>query len=319
MFMVSGCGTIKSLFHHTPTETVVTSPDSKTLWHFRYQYVRIEPQGACPGLTVPPNSQPAQISSEELYSALAALNIIAPESPDPQPLFNPTELDRIAGLIAAGLAKCSAHEDVTFTILGAHKGDSGYQNVVTAGRIFLIKNQLNLILGTIHKPVNDFDAGTHGGATDYRRVSFPNGARCKAATPPYRILVSPPAIQLHDQGGIQRQDWVTMDLSLLSRLPPQTTPEGRQKYAFPQEASAPATQPTAPTATATAPGGQPHETTPPVTTMTSGQQAPPQMKAARADVRTLEERLELLKHLHDQNLITDQDYKAKKKELLNEL
>jgi aspartate/methionine/tyrosine aminotransferase len=49
------------------------------------------------------------------------------------------------------------------------------------------------------------------------------------------------------------------------------------------------------------------------------QNAPARPTAAPASAHTLEERLEILKRLHDKNIITDEEYKEKKKELLNEL
>jgi Short C-terminal domain len=315
MFMISGCGMTKSLFHRQSSEKVTKYPGDKTLWHFRYQYVRIESKDACPGGTDTPNSHPAQLSPDTLNSALASLRIIAPHSEGPIPLFNAAELNQIVGPVSAGFSRCSANEDVTFAVLGAHRDHFGYQNVVTAGRLFLVKNQLNLILGSVHRPTND-----NGGPSDYRSVSFPQGSRCSAVDFPFTILVSPPAIQLHDQAGAPRKDWVVMDLSKLPELEPSSAPEGPIGVSPRQTFTEPDQQPYGPASTATsAPAAQPEAP--------HGQQAPPSRMhtaparpdAAPVNAHTLEERLEMLKRLHDKNIITDEDYKEKKKELLNEL
>lgn len=261
-----------------------TPRDVIVLWSANDQWVKIEPQDDA---AAPPNDHPAQLASEAISNALAALRIrIVDEDTAAEAqrsVFTAEELRNLAPRIASGLAKAGPRQDVTFSTIGSHPRAAGglvKDPGVNAGRVFYDDGKINVIFGELQSGYRK--RSVYGQRTEDfapRR----QGSRTKAAEHEW-ALAARPGVELHSNAGGVRNDWVEIDsaavasgAAAVSQAPPAATPPA-----------------------ATAAG--------------SGEGA----AAAKSGV-DLEQRLKTLKELRDKNLISEEVYRAKMQELLSEL
>jgi hypothetical protein len=143
---------------------------------------------------------------------------------------------------------------------------------------------LNIIFGKLIA-----DMGEH---TDYRLAPLIPGSRTRPVSHKW-ILEEQPDVKFYADGGMLRGDWLVMDLANMAAYDAMGTRPGKTGNAAVDEAAAPGK------------GSVFYE---------NRQDAP----AARP-AKTLEERMTILNDLKNKKLITEEEYKAKKASLLNEL
>lgn len=261
-----------------------TPRDVSVLWSANDQWVKIEPQDDA---AAPPNEHPAQLASETISNALAALRIrIVDEDTAAEAqrsVFTAEELRNLVPRIASGLAKAGPRQDVTFSTIGSHPRAAGglvKDPGVNAGRLFYDDGKINVIFGELQSGYRK--RMVYGQRTEDftpRR----QGSRTKAAENEW-ALAARPGVELHSNAGGVRNDWVEIDsaavasgAAAVSQAPPAAT---------------------SPAATAAGSGEGP-------ATTKSGVD--------------LEQRLKTLKELRDKNLISEEAYRTKMHELLSEL
>jgi hypothetical protein len=260
---------------HSPS-TEAKNESAKTVWQFRYQYVRLEPQDICSKEPAEPNDHPVTLSADDLRMALASLKFFSPHADRPVAVFSREELDTLVPPMVKAFRQAHPDEDVTLAIEGTHPGGIGYRIGMTTARLFYRNGKLNLIIGCLHAAVNDYDSPLHVENTDRRLKPFPEAYRCHASALKVSWAPSTPGLRLHDQDGGPRNDWLVLSLG----QKPAATPAQETPAAVPN------------------------------------QKAPPMNKL---DDRNIVHRLQILKQLRDQDLITDQEFKAKKQQILQGL
>jgi hypothetical protein len=305
LILSAGC----SIFKSSPDASPVDA--ERTIWHSRESNVRIVKQDGTSGKTFLQNDQPIKLDSGQIRTALAALEVRLPGSDKTIPVFTGSELDTLCPKLSEGLALAGSDQDVTFVIVGLRKALYGLakQRKVTTGRVFYREGKLNIIFG---KMVEDL---VKGGSTleydyqaqnDYRLNPLIPGSRSKSVKHSW-ILDENPDMQFYAEGGMYRTDWVMLDLASMAAhealgikpaKPVGTVSEApanvHERAVVPQESRkvvSPAYQP-------------------PVIT-----QVPQSGKANK----TIEERLQILNDLKNKKLITDEEYKKKRAEILNDL
>lgn len=261
-----------------------TPRDVSVLWSANDQWVKIEPQDDA---AAPPNEHPAQLASEAINNALAALRIrIVDEDTAAEAqrsVFTAEELRNLVPRIASGLAKAGPRQDVTFSTIGSHPRAAGglvKDPGVNAGRVFYDDGKINVIFGELQSGYRK--RMVYGQRTEDftpRR----QGSRTQAAENEW-ALAARPGVELHSNAGGVRNDWVEIDSAAV--------------------ASGAATVSQAP----------PAATSPAATAAVSGEG--PATTKSGVD---LEQRLKTLKELRDKNLISEEAYRAKMQELLSEL
>jgi hypothetical protein len=258
--------------------------DVIVLWSANDQWVKIEPQDDA---AAPPNDHPAQLASEAVSNALAALRIrIVDEDTAAEAqrsVFTAEELRNLAPRIASGLAKAGPRQDVTFSTIGSHPRSAGglvKDPGVNAGRVFYDDGKINVIFGELQSGYRK--RLVYGQRTE-DFTPRQQGSRSKAAEQEL-ALAARPGVELHSDAGGVRNDWVEIDSAAVA--------SGAAAVA-----QAPAAA-TGPAATAAGSGEGP---------------------AAPKSGADLEQRLKTLKELRDKNLISEEAYRAKMQELLSEL
>lgn len=188
----------------TPRDTVV-------LWSANDQWVKIEPQD---DPEASPNDHPAQLATEAISNALAALQVrIVDEdmtTETQRSVFTREELRNLAPRIASGLAKAGPQQDVTFSTIGSHVLAAGglvKDPGVNAGRVFYDGVKLNVIFGELQS--NYRKKNVYGQREDF--TPRQQGSRDKAAKQKW-TLAPRPGVEFHStgEGGI-RNDWVAID------------------------------------------------------------------------------------------------------------
>jgi hypothetical protein len=207
-----------------------TARDVIVLWSAEDQWVKIVPQD---NPAAPPNEHPAQLATEAINNALAALQVrIVDEDAGTETLrsvFTREELRNLAPQIASGLAKAGPRQDLTFSTLSSHPLSTGgliKDVAVNAGRVFYDNGKLNVIFGELQS--NYRKRNVYGQRTE-DFVPRRQGSRDQAAE--QKLSLAPhPGVEVQI-GGAGRNDWIAIDTTVAAAptataptaVPPATT------------------------------------------------------------------------------------------------
>jgi hypothetical protein len=333
---VSGCSTISSYIpfigKKKPQEAFV-----KKLWTSGEQFVAIEKQDRQQGIAVKPNQHLSDISVDRVRTMLESMELRPSGSDKLTPVFNEEEIKVLSEYIPVGLALAGPDEDVTFALIGHYVEAMGFlkKREVTTGRVFYQDGRINIIFGDIHRELKE----TMGVKEDRRLFPFLPGSRSGS------VGVQDCTI-LPKQGGEifakNRQDWVAFQLNSAEgqsiepvaqeagEEPPVVTQNTgtlspgakiNEPSPAPQYAAPPAAPKYSPTAAA------PRYTAAPAVPQYTGsavrenrQYTQGGYQAAQpAAKKSIEERLTILNNLRNKRLITEQEYRDKRMEILGEL
>lgn len=261
--------------------TAIANTD-KTVWSSREQFVTIIPQDDTSSATSP-NEHPVDLTPDQVRNALSAM-VLAPNSNQKQlPVFNEPEIDMLSQYIPEALHQAGPREDVSFAVVGQFSTLVSFLKVrqVTTGRVFYQNGKLNIIFGIVHRDIKENE--------DRRLNPLTPGSRTHAAGLDDRIMALPGTQPFSKP----REDWVVFDREGMNTPPPASAvPAAEQRREQPITRSVETATP------------RPTETKP----------AAPWGKA-----RSTEERLIHLNELKNKNLITEEEYRAKRMDILNDL
>jgi hypothetical protein len=204
--------------------------DVVVLWSANDQWVKLEPQDDA---AASPNDHPAQLASEAVSSALAALRIRVVDEDTAteaqRAVFTAEELRNLAPRIASGLAQAAPRQDVTFSTIGSYQRSAGglVKNPgINAGRVFYEDGKINVIFGELQSGYRK--RNVYGQRTE-DFTPRQEGSRTKAAETDW-ALAARPGVELHSNAGVVRTDWVEIDAAAVasgaaavSQAPPATT------------------------------------------------------------------------------------------------
>jgi hypothetical protein len=304
---------------HGKTTSVQDKPDGKTIWEHRYQYIRLVPQDHCQGADTIANSHPQDLGGR-LRAALTALRIDLPDQEKTVPVFTRTELEQVTGPLLQAFRMAAPDEDVALAIEAPHPGRFGFQRAITTARMFIQKgDELHVIFGKLHVPVDDYGSGWHIEPTDYRLEPLEPGSRCRKAGEKIPALITTQSVSFHEQEGTPRKDWLAVSLTAQPSQPvptpvppPVATPAAPQ----PPAVTVPPAASELPAVTATPPEPQPRMVTPPPAVQDASRTTPP---AVHRSEKSILKRLQILKDLRVKGLINEQEYLDKKQEILDSL
>ncbi len=314
MLVLAGCA--GSLFGSKSNES------NTIIWKHRDQYVRIEAQdrGEVPP---PPNDHPVNLSPELIRDMLSALEVEFDDKNKPVSVFTQNELEILGDALSDGLAKARPREDVTFAIAGVHRAFISFttDRAYLTGRMFFQDGKLNLILGDLHEEYRE--------NVERRLYPLVPGSRKDVAPDPRRPAprawkVLPLAgLQMQEIAGKKRHDWLVMSTN--PQLWKAVVAERKEAKETAKEAFREASEVRQESAQVSAEQELLRaELEALKKDMQTIKQAPvaapavtrPTQPAAQDAIET---RLRRLKSLHDQQLITEEEYKAKRQEVLDSL
>lgn len=302
------------------------------LWAASEQYVRLvnREEGA-----VTSNAHPVAISRQELYDALAGLKAVQKSrwlsytSKKPVPVFSPGLLDVLAKHLSEGLARATPEQELVFVIIGAHKGDLYFsESKATGGRVFYGGERLQIIFGDLLRSVRygpDRDIRGFETEPDRRQHPFRVGSRERKGARGWEPLATEGIVHRGGQDE-QRKDWLEIDVvraahaqrSLLGG-----TAVGEAEETTQNGVIAPSSDPRAVQ-------GSREET---LRLRAEQRQMREEMAAMRKRIREIDaggetagdaqeelpRRMQILEELRSQGLITEEEYRNKRQELLEAL
>ena len=312
--------------------------DNVVVWQGQGQYIKIvEQDWDRDHKRAPKNDHPASISAPHIAVVLASLQAWRPEdSPESDrsvPLFTNEEVSLFSPMLADALTKAGPKQDVVFAFAGIHDDFSSDRNRTTAGRMFMNEGLLNIIFGDILQP-------TDGDADDISHYAKPHRAG-KRMEPTSRDIVVNIGLGIRHYTVFERPrvDWIMIDVpamiaayrgpEIITPAPvvSVTTPAGdplskenrklREELARLRKENAGSTAP-AQAAVALPQIGNTQAAPFNADVSANRQISPPAVTAAPA-AADVQGRLQLLKELHDKGLITDQEYDAKRKEIVDQI
>jgi hypothetical protein len=273
------------------------------IWEHQDQFVRIESQDR-DSILVAANDHPANLSANLIRKTLGSLEVRFEGEENPVPVFSPEELEILGEAVSRGLAQADPHEDITFAIAGTHQGNTSQD--ISTYRLFVEDDRINLIIGTLHeKYTRNPDQSSHP-LTPASRKYTPLDQRQTTAS--WRIV---PKIGMeYKTNGALTSDVVTRYDWLILNPTPATFREAARMW-----------EDSAQFETEQQKMSQKIE---------QMQQSIEQMKqtsttgtvpspSAPVELHKIEQRLEILLRLKNKGLIDDDEFRAKKQEILDSI
>jgi hypothetical protein len=254
------------------------------IWEGKDQSVVLAPQD---DETAPPNDHPAIVAASDIERMLGSLRLKYSDQETPLPVFTDEQVGILGEAFAAGLKKATPSQDVRFSIIGAHRVSPdaiARRNRITAGRVFFREGKLNVIFGELQSPYRKKNIYGRLEEDFYPREY---GSR---TTPSEQesILLASTAMSLREAPDGPRYDWAVFDPDHVSELPADGAPGAEAPLAAPE--------PSRPAAASADPAA-----------------------AGAAGRNDIEERLKTLKRLRDEGLVSEEAYREKVDEILEEL
>jgi len=287
----------------------------RAVFEGRDQYVRVVPQDELPGGgQPPPNDHPVRVEPAELADVLAAITLwkeggLFDGADQELKLFTGAQASFLGRNLAKGLAEARPGEDVTFAVVGLVEAFVVAKDKrSTAGRVFYRDGKLNLIIGDMHRGYSygkELDASGVEQGVDRRIYPHVVGRRAKAKSLPARMMTLE-GMSLREQGGGRRGDWLVIDLAVaVAAAKREALPEGvaEEQQRLKEEAAKLAVE-----------RRQMREE------MARLRKRVEEMgESGGGSVESLEERLAKLDALRSKQLITDDEYREKRSEILNDI
>lgn len=234
-----------------------------------------------------PNDHPVALAPAEIERMLASVRFrYADQDPGTSfAVFNAEQVEILGEALATGLASASPSQDVTFSVIGAHRPSPEAtirRNRVTAGRVFFRGQELNLIFGEIQSPYRKKNV--------YGRVEqdfSPRQFGSRTATEEKDSVLVLDQVAEAESGQATRTDWVTFRPGVAA---------GDEETGEMASGSAEPANPAAAAPAAPAAGAPPSSLTP-----------------------DIEARLATLRDLRDKNLISEEAYRKKVDDILKDL
>lgn len=290
---------------------------NKHIWKLNEQYVALAPSSVNKNKPVPPNSHPVVLRVDEVRDSLKSMELWVDggffREEESVRVLSDGQVTTISRYLVEALAAAKPEEDVVFNI-------QGYGNVAfdvvrekywTSGRAFYVDDKLNVIIGSyqLRKDRGIRQAqGAHGILDDYQDIAFDHGNRDDVAKMPGRIVASEGIEPGGMQGKKPRPDWVKINIrETVAAYRDSQIPEDERKREKAIKAQA---------AKLTIERRQMREE---MARLRKELNDVKNGNAGTATVPDLEKRLATLKELKDKSLISDDEYAARRAEILQDI
>lgn len=287
--------------------------EGRNVWRSGEQHVRIVPAEEAG------NEHPAEIEPGVLIYALG--QVMAKQDKrfwhfsqeEPVPLFQPQMAATLGKALHKALAEATAEEDVVFVMQGSYSTLSIMRDILgITGRAFVSGGRLHVIFGEMlrsEQQSGEFNSDLRG--LDYetagRAVRYRGASRGDSVDSGWQLV---PIKGGELRGGRERNDWIELDMAAIAVV---------KRDSEPEEAAAmtPAEQ---------------EERRKMLLDMARMRKDIEQLRhssdgggdgggaaAAAADADDAQRRLKTLKALHENELISDEEYQAKRREIIDTL
>lgn len=285
------------------------------VWSEEEQFVALAPQSEG-GTAAAPNSHPAKFDAKDLRDALSSLEFW-PEggflrSATAEHVFGEGQATLIATYAVDALRKAKPNEDVIFNVRGYDNiaFDTVKERQWTSGRLFIVDGKLNVIIGSYRlkkdRGIRNAEAA-HGTLDDYSDMYFDPGTRDRMTAKMQGRVAATAGVTFSAAGPEARPDWVVIDIptAVADYRDRQVAPEEKERNAKAKQETAKLTM----------------ERREMREEMARMRQEIKDLKSGGAgkDTRSLEDRLATLQELRKKELISEQEYKRRRDQILNDI
>lgn len=254
------------------------------------------------------NDHPVVLQAKQISLILQSIKFPQQEENDPakEKEFNSVFSDQQANLLGRyleqGLKEAKPDQDIVFVLEKSVKRFFILKpaRYFVAGRVFYKDNQLNIIIGDYDQLRNEaYEAVTDPTGTGHIHYSFDYGERSKPSKFK-KAIVSINGIEYKQLNHIRRDDWLVIDVNVASKAIEQMTiMHNKDEMANKRKELMEVldSDDTIPVDATNSPGKVTHS----------------------LEQRSLEQRLTELKHLRNKDLITEEEYAQKRKQILGDL
>lgn len=278
--------------------------NARELWQAGQQYVRLEARETS---SAGPNDHPVDLTTSDMAALLLALQarkvgrFFQFTNEEPVPLFTAQMVGLLAEKLVEGLEMVGPEEELTFVVVGFYRGKllAGDRRSV-GGRVFYRGDRLHFIFGDVLRSLHyGPERDIRGFETEVDRRIYPlyAGSRDKKGSKGWELLIGKGMV-LHDE----RKDWVEIELPVvMNALQDLQTEEDKD--------------------------GQIAGDDMPAKDVTALRAEMRRQRVELARMRkriespeaSVEERLKTLESLRRKELVTEEEYKAKRKAILDSL
>ncbi len=258
------------------------------------------------------NDHPVELDAKRISTALKALKFLDKDFISGEtisPVFSASQINLLSKQLSKGLINAKPGQDIIFVLAGSsRKLIVLKRKSFTTGRAFYKEGKLNIILGDYDLTRNDaFEAAVDPAGSGIINYSFNFGKRSKSSRALSKVtLVNAPGIENKNLRKL-RQDWFVIDVELaaesyLARKYEKENPVTRQDEQSKIQAAIAAKER--------------RQLRAEIARMRKEQKESSSVKSAE---KTVKERLNELKELLDDELITQEFYDSKRKDILNDI
>lgn len=267
------------------------------------------------------NDHPVELKTEDIATILKSLRIRGKDDPASKrelgSVFSAEQADMLGRYLAKGLRNARPDQDIIFAMERSVSRPLFLKpsRFFVAGRAFYQDSKLNVIIGDYDRLRNDaYEAAYDPTRVGILHYNFDHGRRSKGSNQFRKAVVNIKGVENKQLNGIERNDWLVIDMRAateahdqMARIRKDEETARRRKELIEILGSDEASRLSQPVAPAT-PSGVPAAGSSPAAHSTT---------LGRITWKELEEGLETLNRLLKKGLITDDDYQAKKQQMLN--
>ena len=241
------------------------------------------------------NDHPVALQAKQISTILQSLKFDQQE--ESNFIFTDQQANLLGRYLEQGLKEAKPHQDISFVMEKIVKRMTLLKpaRYFVAGRVFYKDNKLNIIIGDYDRLRNEaYEAVNDPTSTGHIHYSFDYGQR---STPSSfkKTINSINGVENKQLNNTQRVDWLVIDVNVASKaIEKMTIKREKEEMANKRKELM----------------------------EVLGSEGTVQMDATNSTEKvthTLEQRLTELKHLRDKNLITDEEYAQKRKQILDDL
>lgn len=322
----------------SPFKKLFGDDDGVVYWSAPGQYVKVIEQDKGKNHRNPlRNDHPARLDPQELAMVLSSLQAWRPEdSPETDrsvPIFTGQEVSLLAPRLAEAISNASSKQDVVFAIADDHTNFSGSRRRTTAARMFIQNNKLNLIFGDVLRP-----SGNSADQDDISHFEKPHRAGKRMESNGRDIIINlGNGISHYREFERPRLDWIVADVPAvvaayqgpqITTAPVAAVSSSRYVQDSPlTDENRKLREELARMRKKAAEDGMPVTDVPdttnrePVASTTTeyiNSNTASAGPATMGKATSIQQRLTVLKNLYEQDLIKEEEYDAKRKEILED-
>lgn len=289
--------------------------EEEEIWRATEQYVMLKPQDID---EAEPNDHPADLAAEDITTALISLEywkdgwFKSNKEEEGNDVFTDSTARTLGARLAEGLRKAKPEQDVVFALAQLKAVMLGMKDrAYVSGRAFYRDGKLNIILGDYDRPPDkgkELAGKAHGVNVDETTYFFDEGSRRRSGDFGHSVMTGN-GIEVHqDDQGIRRNDWFVIDVERVAaaarerRRQAEKGPESEETRQMRLEAAR---------------------------MQKEQRELRAEMARMRKEMResgssggggeSVEERMATLEKLYKQELISREEYEAKRQEILKDI